>query len=159
VLTLRGVSYYLNAHLHKWADGQWHIGEEGRNDYERRQSAHITRCDWKKTADMYPSHSAAEKIRATIEAAVNAYVKDHPEILTQAQAEHLRAEFVRADAEYTTAWEAAGKARDAREAAKAAMENFLSGDWESRVQALENEGLTRSDAQAVVDAQDLKVRS
>lgn len=29
-------------------------------------------------------------------------------------------------------------------------------DWEARVQALENEGLTRSDAQAVVDAEDVK---
>jgi hypothetical protein len=28
--------------------------------------------------------------------------------------------------------------------------------WESRVRALENEGLTRSDAQAVVDAEDLR---
>jgi hypothetical protein len=28
-------------------------------------------------------------------------------------------------------------------------------DYETRVQALENEGLTRSDAQAVVDAEDM----
>jgi hypothetical protein len=29
-------------------------------------------------------------------------------------------------------------------------------DWENRVRALEDEGLTRSDAQAVVDAEDLR---
>ena len=32
----------------------------------------------------------------------------------------------------------------------------IADSWEARVQALENEGLTRSDAQAVVDAEDLK---
>jgi hypothetical protein len=32
----------------------------------------------------------------------------------------------------------------------------VASNWESRVQALENEGLTRSDAQAVVDAEDLR---
>lgn len=32
----------------------------------------------------------------------------------------------------------------------------IADDWESRVRALESEGLTRSDAQAVIDAADAK---
>ena len=33
---------------------------------------------------------------------------------------------------------------------------YQSTDWEERVRQLENEGLTRSDARAVVDAEDMR---
>src|SRR5258708_35329078 len=54
-LTLRGCEYYISAHFYLWKGGSFHLGEEARNEYERRQSLYIS------------NHGASESARTKLD--------------------------------------------------------------------------------------------
>jgi hypothetical protein len=124
-ITVNKVEYHVNCHLYRWSDGTWHIGQEGKNQYEQRQSLHMTRKNWVRVNDMYPSRAAFDKAAPEIRQAFVDFVHANPVLATEAQWEHLQDALESAESKYAEALAAADEARKVRDAAQAAFDSFV----------------------------------
>lgn len=97
-LTVNRVQYHVGCHIYLWSTGEWQIGNEDVDAYTRRQSLHMTRVDWVKVNDMYPSRAAWDKAASDIWLAVHNFAINNPGIVREAQLEHLRNEYDKAEA-------------------------------------------------------------
>jgi len=74
-LTIRGVRYGTSAHLYRWADGAFHVGQEGDRKGVYSDSLYMSRPrDYKRGVSESARRAAIEEI----EAAVNVWALSNP---------------------------------------------------------------------------------
>lgn len=92
-LTVRKVQYHVGIHVYRYADGQWYIGEEGQDDYQKRRSLYTTRVDnWSESV----SEPARKTIAEEVTQAVRNFVVNNSGILLYAEREYRRLEYDKA---------------------------------------------------------------
>ncbi len=123
-ITVNKVEYHVNCHLYRWSDGAWHIGQEGKNQYEQRQSVHMTRKNWVRVNDMYPSRAAFDKAAPEIRQAFVDFVHANPDTAVVAQRQHLADALEAAEQRHQDAMAKALEALNALHVAQDALANF-----------------------------------
>lgn len=78
-VTVRGKTQRMTMHLHRWSDGQFHLGQENTDK-------------WKQLTNFYGDSTVAFRDRAIAEVvpAINAWAATNLNMLDEAQAEHMR---------------------------------------------------------------------
>jgi hypothetical protein len=124
-VTVNRVQYLVRCHVYLWSDGVWHIGEEGKNEWEQRQSLYMTRVGWVNYKDTHPSRSAHNKAAQELRLAAHNFAVNNPAIIRDAQREHLREVAEKLEREYVEALNAADEIRKNRNLAQDAYDKFL----------------------------------
>jgi hypothetical protein len=117
-ITVNTVTYYVNCHLYRWSTGEWRIGQEGKSEYEQRQSLHLTRKSWTTYRESLPSRAAYNKAAVEIRQAFVDFIHANPQVAEDAEREHLRETLEKFEHEYAEAVQKADEARKARDLAQ-----------------------------------------
>ena len=126
VLTVNSVDYRVGMHLYRWQDGQFHMGKESENLYQRRQSLHAARPYTGTRQDgAYATEAARTKLEAHVTMCVNDFVKITPGAPAMAQREHLQQKMEMLQHQYAAAMEKADSIRKERDAAQEVFQNFV----------------------------------
>ena len=85
-LTVNRVEYGTSAHLYKWSDGKFHLGQEKELPYQRINSnLHMSRLNAKTYNESHASEAAKKKVIAVLETEINEWVSKHQDILRHAE--------------------------------------------------------------------------
>ena len=128
-VTVNRVQYLVECHVYLWSDGVWHIGEEGKNEWEQRQSLYMSRVGWVNYKDAHPSRSAHNKAAQELRLAAHNFAVNNPAIIRDAQREHLREVAEQQDKLYADAMAAAFEIRRQRDQAQVTYADFIQDNY------------------------------
>jgi hypothetical protein len=104
-LTERGVDYTLSAHLYRWQDGKFHVGEEGKRAYDHHQSFGLTRAEWTNYNKSGAAPTIEAKLKSEIEEIVNTWVDANSGAMVEAEAVDLNNKIQRLESDESEALE------------------------------------------------------
>jgi hypothetical protein len=87
--TINGVAHAVQARMHRWSDGRWHLGQEDDRTSQLYEPRLSRRDEYSSSRPKEVSRSANEKARSAIEEAVNARLVE-PDALAVIGLAHLR---------------------------------------------------------------------
>jgi hypothetical protein len=85
-LTIRGVVYHATAHFYLHENGEFYLGEPGKNSYEQSLALYMRRRD--RYSNDYPSQPAIKTAREVFTENVQAWANANPKKLLAASIEH-----------------------------------------------------------------------
>lgn len=142
--TVNKVTYSVNAHLYRWNDGKFHIGQQDKDTYQHRHSLYMTRHDFTKFTLQPATEPARNKAAQVIEEAIEDFLDKNPYALAFANRDSKRMELESAERAYADAMAAADKLRVARDLAQSEFDKVVVIDGSAKdftIRALQANGV------------------